>query len=299
MPAHDFVYWDDNVSPADITLASRKTRRKSFRRSMVVLPISTSSPVTCSGPKVTLRRKSLGVAFQAKHASHISPSVTSQDCTVSRGKEISARTESSFRTHAQIQSIFNAPLDTEKQLSPKESPPNCAFRANNARPFQMFSEPVWKPDSKDSDLLPDSVDALYENYGRELGEWPKLLARLKWDACCALQVPSVTRMDVVANPILTPFAELLFPDRSATSVRELQQRTKRIYASTMAGVARAQLDHKRTRYMVSIVKRQQKILRDAKLKELLPRVANSHSPMNANDILTFIPCLRETDENVL
>ncbi|KAL5970583.1 hypothetical protein TSMEX_001752 [Taenia solium] len=298
MSVGDIGDWEDQVSPADISLAASKPRRKSIRRSMMIIPTSSDSPIGYSSPKIVVRRKSLGAALRNDYASSISSTPVSPHSLSPLGKQDRERA--------------NIHLDQPLALSPLRLPvgtsPITAFSPHSRLEGTNFLGPPTKSPShsslhnsesrktpvlNDTKPISNSIDALFENYERELSEWPKLLDRLEYEASSPLQIPCMKLEEMMKNSMLSPFVEFISLDKSNSTVNELQRRAKRAYKSVMTGLVRTKLVYRKLRYSVAALERRNAALKNAKLKDLLPDLVLNPSPMNARDLLAFIPCLRE------
>lgn len=298
MSVGDIGDWEDQVSPADISLAASKPRRKSIRRSMMIIPTSSDSPIGYSSPKIVVRRKSLGAALKNDRAYSISSTSVSPHSVSPLGEQDRER--------------VNIHLEQPPTLSPSRLPvgtsPVTVSSPNSRVEGAHFIGPsnespsrssIHKSESRKTPVLSDtkpvsnSIDALFENYERELSEWPKLLDRLEHEASSPLQTPCIKLEEMMENSMLSPFVEFISMDKSSSTVSELQRRTKNAYRSVMTGLVRTKLVYKKLKYSVAALERRNAALKEAKLKDLLPGLVLNPSSMNARDLLAFIPCLRE------
>ncbi|EUB64391.1 hypothetical protein ECG_04480 [Echinococcus granulosus] len=301
MSVGDFGDWEDQISPSDISLAAQKTRRKSIRRSMMVIPTSSDPPIGYSSPKIVVRRKSLGVALKDDCVSHISSTFVPRHSVSSLGEQDRER----VNTHLE-QPLILAPFSP-----PVPTGPVTASSPHSHVEGALFSGPSTKSPSHRSaqhsqyqkipvlsDLkpIPNSIDALFESYERELSAWPRFLDRLEREASSPLQTPCIKLEEMMDNSMLSPFVEFISSDKSSSTVSELQRRTKHAYRSVIVGLVRTKLAYKKLKYWVAALERRNAALRHAKLKDLLPNLVLNPSPMNARDLLAFIPCLRESGE---
>ena len=303
MSVEDFGDWEDKVSASDITLAASKLRRKSIRRSMMI--VTSESPIGYSSPKITVRRKSLGAILKDNYASPIPPTPVPHHSLSfleeNKRKRVEANTEQPLQLLPHKSPTPDGFLTTaSKQPNFKENfdPTDPSTRLTN---YKGVKSPKLLKNSvvNSATFLPDSVDTLFENYERELKEWPKFLERLKHEASSTIPVPRMKREEVMENSMLSPFADFIFSEDSSMTVRELQYRTKRAYTSVMAGLIRAKLAIKRLKASMAEIECERVALKDAKLKELLPCLALNPDPMNANELLSLIPCLRMNDVSSL
>ncbi|VDM34829.1 unnamed protein product [Hydatigera taeniaeformis] len=291
MSAGDIGDWEDQVSPDDISLAASNLRRKSIRRSMMVIPASSDSPIGYSSPKIVVRRKSLGTALK-------------NDCTSSLQpvSPLSGQGPEHMKVYpGHLPTSPRPPDDTSPdEASPSHSHAGAQFSDPHveslSRKYVKNSDCRKSPTSYDTKSLPNSVDALFENYERELSEWPRLLNRLEHGASFPLQKPCMKLEEMIGNSMLNPFVEFISSNKSSSAVNELQRRTKWAYRSVMTGLVRTKLAYKKLRYSVAALERRNAELKNAKLKDLLPHLALNPSPMSARDLLAFIPCLREGGE---
>ncbi|KAL5110615.1 hypothetical protein TcWFU_007162 [Taenia crassiceps] len=294
----DIGDWEDQVSPADISLAASKPRRKSIRRSMMVIPTSSDSPIGYSSPKFVVRGKSLGATLKNDHASSIASTFVAPH-SVSPLSGQDHKCENIHLEQPLTQPPFRLPVGTGPVNT--SSPNSHVEGAPISGPSTTFQShvPTHNPESRkapafsDMKFIPNSIDTLFESYERELSEWPKLLNRLEREASSPLQTPCINFEEIIGNSMLSPFVEFISVGKSGSTVSELQRRTKHAYKSVMTGLVRTKLVYKKLRYSLTALERRNAALKKAKLKDLLPDLVSNPSPMNARDLLAFIPCLRE------
>lgn len=281
--------WEDEITPTDIALATTVTRRKSIRHSMLP-PHQFGSHICYNSPKIAVKRKSIGGFMQNTPESPVMSSMRSHSFSFD-GKV--PRREESVPTSPPNQStpqpavetlrvpIFSPKIEALTELGP--SAPSHLPKSPARAP-----EPTTSPKSNGCPLYCNTVDDMVNKYEQELNEWPKFLESLEEKANGLLQ-PSLPRDQIMKDPILEPFVEFILPDHSSSpSVEELQRRTKRAYSKIMIGLVRTKMLQEKIRCQMSL-------LRESKLKRLLPRLAQNSIPMSVKDLFAFIPCLQETD----
>lgn len=299
---------EDEASPADITLAAQKPRRKSTRRSMVVFPTSArDSPVSYSSPKVLVRRHTLGrnLLNQATASPiprtplvrHSLSFMEERKCflqalPLENSPQPDPPTTPLSKMTTEIHDCDKTPTQEPDNATPAKRPKievaedpvpasNAATAASSSPPLQPIVE---------------SVDALLETYERELAAWPEFLARLQEDATTPLQIPQMTRDDVANNPVLGHFIDFIFPRGEALDARALQNRIQAAMTSAQASLIRLHWKSRNLRPIMINLQRQAEAERSLKLRKLLPNVNKNPEPFGGKELLAFYHFLREENE---
>ncbi|VDO03038.1 unnamed protein product [Rodentolepis nana] len=287
---NDMEDWEGELTPKDLALATTVSR-KSLRRSMLPLH-QIGSPILCSPSKVAVRRKSVAAFMGHSNESPIASSTR---------QFLSTSLDSSSRVHENATTIL--PKEPPSQPSTVVSPIHSfspakmdadhdpCHSSKNPLPKSPgnVSKPKTPPKASRSLPLRESVDDVMKNYEQELEEWPKFLASLEEKANTPFK-STLTPEEILNDSVLKHFVEFIFPEQSTwPSSLEIQFRIKKAYARIVDGLIRTKVEQENiTRHLAA--------LREIKLKELLPKLADSPSPVSLKDLSDYVPFLDETDE---
>lgn len=280
--------WEGELTPKDIVLATTVSR-KSLRRSMIPLD-QIGSPIRCSPSKVAIRRKSLAVFTGSSTESPIASSTTQVhglSFDRSSHRKGCAMTLSPKESTPQPKAVVSPIRASPEKMDADRNP--CPSTVPLPKSPHKVSKPKTPHKPNGSPPHCESVDDVIRNYERELEEWPKFLANLEEKSKTPFQ-SSLTLDEIMNDSVLKHFVELIIPDQSTwPSCFEIQLRIKRAYAGIIDGLMRTKVEQENiARYLAA--------LREIKLKELLPKLAENPTPVSIKDFAAYAPYLDETDE---
>nr|CDS31742.2 conserved hypothetical protein [Hymenolepis microstoma] len=282
--------WEGELTSQDLALATTVSR-KSLRRSMIPLH-QIGSPIRCTPSKVAIRRKSVAVFMGSSTESPIASS-TRQFLSISPDSNSrvheNARTVSPKETTPQPATVVSPIRATSLEKMDADHDPCHSSQNSLPKSSNKDSKPKTPPKSGGSLPLCESVEDVMRNYERELEEWPKFLASLEEKANTPFK-SSLSVNEIMNDSVLKNFVEFIFPDQSTwPSCLEIQLRIKTAYARIIDGLIRTKVEQEKiARYLA--------VLREIKLKELLPKLAKSPNPVSLKDLADYVPFLDETDE---